>query len=414
MMNTKHLLPALLLACSLPALAQKNFKPGWIVRPNGDTLRGEINYRNWEKNPRSLSFRLKESDEPQTYTVNQLRSFEVTGYDRYLKAEIVKDALPVNVNELTEPGTVRWVSDTVFLRALLIGDRVSLYELVDEKPHYFIKEKGREPEELLFRIYINTGNTSTSTSQYIFRDQLKRFDADDKKFQRQLSQAYYTERDLQKIVRVINGQSTVTDLAQPKGKLFRPYAGLGISYNELRFVGTLNNIGSLRSDAFLGYGIEGGVDMIGSRNMQRLFIRVLARYSNAHFDGTDRSTLFNDHKQFREYKLKMHLLTPMAYFCYNLIPIHGSHLYVGAGAGFNITSYQGNTLVITDETTGEVKYQDHLLDLGSWTTWTLRAGLALRNGWEVSVDWRMGGTYTNYATLYSHNPTTFLFIGKRF
>jgi len=413
-MNTRNLLLAFLLACSVPALAQKNFKPGWIVRLNGDTLRGEINYRNWEQNPKSFTFRLNERDEPHTCNVYQLQSFEVTGYDRYLKAEIVKDALPVNVNELTEPGTLRWVRDTVFLRALLIGERVSLYELVDEKPHYFIREKGREPEELLYRIYLNTGNATTSTIQYIFRDQLKRFGADDKKLQRQINQAYYTESDLQKIVRTINGQGSVTDLNQPKGNLFRPYAGLGVSYNEIQFVGTSNNIGSLHSDPFFGYGIEAGVDMIGSRNMQRLFLRVLARYSNAHYDGTYRRTLFNDHKELREYKLKMHLLTPMAYLCYNLIPIHGSHLYVGVGAGFNITSYQGNTLVITDETTGEVKNQEHLLDLGSWTTWTLRAGFALHNGWELSVDRRMGGTYTNYAMLYSRNPTTFLVLGKRF
>jgi hypothetical protein len=39
------------------SLAQTNYKPGYVVTLKGDTLRGFIDYKEWIKNPKYISFK---------------------------------------------------------------------------------------------------------------------------------------------------------------------------------------------------------------------------------------------------------------------------------------------------------------------------------------------------------------------
>jgi len=49
----KFFSPPLFLAVIAPAVlfAQSNFKSGYIVMPKGDTVKGYIDYREWDNNP---------------------------------------------------------------------------------------------------------------------------------------------------------------------------------------------------------------------------------------------------------------------------------------------------------------------------------------------------------------------------
>ncbi|NJK97917.1 MAG: hypothetical protein HC905_26095 [Bacteroidales bacterium] len=38
------------------AYSQENYIPGYVIE-NGDTLKGFIDYRNWEKNPNQIAFK---------------------------------------------------------------------------------------------------------------------------------------------------------------------------------------------------------------------------------------------------------------------------------------------------------------------------------------------------------------------
>ncbi len=37
--------------------SQKNYLPGYIINNEKDTIKGYINYRNWNINPKKISFR---------------------------------------------------------------------------------------------------------------------------------------------------------------------------------------------------------------------------------------------------------------------------------------------------------------------------------------------------------------------
>ena len=70
-----------------------------------------------------------------------------------MKAAITKDMRPVERSQLRD-ATDTTVSDTVFLRILLEG-KVSLYQLTDNKKvHFYIREEGKDYQELLYKVYL--------------------------------------------------------------------------------------------------------------------------------------------------------------------------------------------------------------------------------------------------------------------
>jgi hypothetical protein len=146
-----------------------------MIKNNGDTIRGTINYKNWEKNPKTISFRTANSAVEETFSINELKEFDITGYDHYLKAIVQKDMRPVNFDASEEDinsVALANIKDTVFLRQLVKGNKISLYELVDSKVHYYVQKGKEEVQELQYRIALRKEQSAYS-QLFIFRDQLK-------------------------------------------------------------------------------------------------------------------------------------------------------------------------------------------------------------------------------------------------
>jgi hypothetical protein len=55
---------SILLLVALPTaiFAQTNFHQGYVVKTNGDTVKGYIDYREWGQNPLSIDFRTNKDD----------------------------------------------------------------------------------------------------------------------------------------------------------------------------------------------------------------------------------------------------------------------------------------------------------------------------------------------------------------
>src|SRR5690349_1932616 len=144
MNNKKLLLFSFLIYFGISVSAQRNYLNGSVVLMNGETLKGMIDYRNWERNPDQVNFKLNEGSVDINYSVDDIRSFEITGHDKYVSAIVMKDMLPVNANSLEIEGVQKMIKDTVFLRSIVSGNKLSLYELIDTKSHYYIQQKDGE------------------------------------------------------------------------------------------------------------------------------------------------------------------------------------------------------------------------------------------------------------------------------
>src|SRR3569833_2202807 len=79
------LLIALFTLLSVTAFAQSNYHSGYVVKNNGDTVKGYIDYREWERTPKSIHFKVVETGkEVQEFDPKTIKVFEINGLERYI------------------------------------------------------------------------------------------------------------------------------------------------------------------------------------------------------------------------------------------------------------------------------------------------------------------------------------------
>lgn len=157
--------PILFLAAVLLALASfsQNFQPATIVTINGKSVDGEINYRNWKKNPSKIQFRKQAAAISETYAVRDLKSFTVGG-DSYVSAIVDVDYRSDNSRTLTNESNIIVRRDTVWLRVLVTGTK-SLYYYFDIADHFYIP-KGETFELLRYKKYIAVTESDGNVYKY--------------------------------------------------------------------------------------------------------------------------------------------------------------------------------------------------------------------------------------------------------
>ena len=61
----------------LPSFGQENYQPGYIVSLAGDTIYGQVDYRNWELNPDKIYFQDESDKVKRSYAPLDIRAFSV-------------------------------------------------------------------------------------------------------------------------------------------------------------------------------------------------------------------------------------------------------------------------------------------------------------------------------------------------
>ncbi|WP_374951695.1 hypothetical protein [Mucilaginibacter sp.] len=208
----KLLKPILLLAifCPIVSFAQSNYKPGYIVTIKGDTLKGFIDYREWDLNPKSINFKQTGTTSAKTVTpadVSYLSINDLESFQKYA-GNISRDE--TMVDRVIGGRDTSFITGDFFLRVMQRGRVIDLFSYTDGiKPRYFY----RAPEdnvihELVYRIYTNGNKTVTENTyiQQLTTIALKANVMDDK-LQNMMDHADYNALELQRLVSKMNGLS---------------------------------------------------------------------------------------------------------------------------------------------------------------------------------------------------------------
>ena len=399
--------------------AQGNYKPGVIVRSSGDTLKGWINYENWRVNPRKIEFRSAMEDKSSVvYSVGDIQYFMIPGEDAYQRAATTVDRRPVRPEVITQETQDSLVQDTVFLRLLVKGPKLNLYELIDEKRHYYIQEPGGKCRELSFRM-VAGDQLGQVYEEDNFRDQLREYIAEnDKAFFRRIGSTRYLSGDLTKVVLAINGAGASSAGAASagvtggNGTVWTPEAAkhtkirteffgtMGAEYAKLSFSG---------DDAVLPQGMNykasvsplfgAGMDILAGRNLNDITIRVEVSYSQHTHKGDRNSTnSLLGYKTYETYTLSQRNITPALSVLYNFRRSATVKFYAGAGVAYNLGTYTENTYTLeSPERPGYDNTQQNYLDLNkNWATVFLRAGTRIGRNLEIGATGQIIGQLTNY------------------
>ena len=140
------------------SFAQDNWVSGYIVTQSKDTTRGQINQSEWDKNPNSIKFRVKEDLPYKQFTYSDIISF-VMAERNFISAKVQSEISPFQKGELSEDPELQLKERNVFLEILIKGDK-SLFQFIDEKgrPNFYI-EKDQSIELLHYKKYF-TWHTS--------------------------------------------------------------------------------------------------------------------------------------------------------------------------------------------------------------------------------------------------------------
>ncbi|WP_266368272.1 hypothetical protein [Tellurirhabdus rosea] len=128
------------------ALAQKGQNAttpaGYIVTQAGDTLRGSIDFLDWDKMPTSIRFRADTAADFRKMSVHEIRSFGIPAVNQ------VYVSRKVTILEVTDrdyhiaPNTL--LNLHVFMQVLLTGPKASVYQMRDgsQNGRFFIEKDG--------------------------------------------------------------------------------------------------------------------------------------------------------------------------------------------------------------------------------------------------------------------------------
>jgi hypothetical protein len=288
----------------------------------GDTLRGQVRYKENLSNPGSVLFKTGPGAAVVTYSTTGLRYMEASGQDPY------------------ERGVLR--GDTVLFRVLVTGAGISLYELDSATSHYYIKEQGSY-SELVYREGLSSDGTRVEENDE-FRNQLKRYAAGAGRpgLEARIEHTNYSRDALVSIVEAINGSTPPADpMSGHSGVVFRPYVMAGVIFARLRQYDASNyGMGvPVRASA---PSAAIGVDLVRNRDRGDF----ASRLEVAYWAGSFSDQILTSNGDYIRYTLKTSTIVPslsaMFYFCRQ----KHLRLYFTAGLGADITSYPSSNYTV--------------------------------------------------------------------
>ena len=398
----KKVFTLLFAGISLSASAQQNFKPAQLVLQSGDSLTGEINYRNWEKNPAAVEFR-RQAESPRVYTLNEIRSFTITGFDRYEHAVVQRTTRPLDPQVLYQANySDTTLTDTALLRTLVLGD-VSLYELVRDRPFYYIRRQDGTLEELRYRIQLQEG-TDNFYTQHIYRDQLlSRLGLDPESAEgRKLKYLPYKEQALTRFVENINARNmgTANAWTTEKPATIRFFAGAGLLFYSLDKNSGSDRVGKISFEENSTSPVfQAGIDIYALRNLQRVAARLELGYSSMEFHGQGEQDYILDVVETNRYDIRMRNITPSLTLLYSFVKSNRTDLFGGFGMGMNISSYQENKLVSSYSDGSPDREREALEFEKSWTTLNAKLGFRLADHYEFNLNYKIGGSFSRHSFL---------------
>lgn len=241
-MHRQALTLLLTLIVSALAYAQSDFKKGYLITLQGDTLYGFIDYKGWTRTPTHFSFKDAAGEKAlRDYTVRDIQKLVIEGYASYERFAVSVSMNEVDYNRFDPASNALYKRDTVFLKLLAQGNNMNLYAYRDKLKDrfYVLVPPATTPVELHRSIEMENQNI---TDVLAYRQQLDEMASPHPTYtphvKALIASASYSENGLVKIVNQINAvPETETAAIKRKDKKGRFFAGAGINYSRITYKG---------------------------------------------------------------------------------------------------------------------------------------------------------------------------------
>jgi hypothetical protein len=404
---------------SLYSNAQR-YMPGYVLQ-NGDTVRGEVDNRNWDVNPTRIQFRTTAA--VSNYSLSDIEGFGIFGLDHYRKRFVRVDMNPVDLTQVRKHVRDSVLHSAFFLRVLVDGDQVDLYELQNFKPHYYIEEGGGGTAlELNYSVSFDEAS-GTVNAYNGFHDQLIRLTAgrpDAKELSNQATRLRYQAGEISKFIRSLNsGNGNYTSPDQENTRLKAQFfIGGGLLFGQMKFTGENRELNSLNFPAEKSVVASAGTDIFLSRDHQALFLRaeLIVSSFRSKGKGTTKSDGGLNQGFENSYEVKQSSVGPAISLNGGIVRGKSVFVYAGLGYRYNFSNTESKFTSI-NKLTGQKTVQENFPEPNdNWGNMYLKIGLIAHRRFELATAFFLAGSYIDYGgtTLRSHPVTCQVFyrIGK--
>lgn len=385
----------IVLLSALPAaiFAQSNYHQGYVLKNTGDTLKGYIDYREWERTPKSIQFKENESDknilefDPQT-----IKAFGITNMEYYISYTGIISMDKTQFPDIPVGLDTNKMLKTIFLKKVTTGKHLTLYQQKDDtKSRFFISERNGPITELKYYQYYSDGSNVIESARY--KGQLiyyiNQFDANDKSLINFAARTQFIENNLKTIVDKINGEGSTVNSTR-RSKEFRLFAGVGVNYTQGLYDDTYYHL----SSATVFPKVNGGLDVFINPNVQQLILRAELSLS---YNNPKLAMPYGEVYSFSQYTLG---ITPQIVF--NVYNKDALKVYIDGGLSFNFSAYSDN--IISFAGTTAVEKSPYKLE-PYWANFPLQAGIVVNKKLEFALTYTGAAAYTKYADLSVANRT---------
>lgn len=179
--------------------SQENFMPGYVIKLDGDTVKGSIDYRNWASNPDKIFFKGESSETLYAYTPTEIRGFRVAD-ELYQSATVEVEVTSDKVNELTTYADLNIEIVTTFLQTVVKGEK-GLYaykNLMGKVQFYYQLDSSYEL--LIHKRYIKeTSSNNIIIENKTYIGQLSTYFQDCRAMMPEINKTRYTKKSLEKM-----------------------------------------------------------------------------------------------------------------------------------------------------------------------------------------------------------------------
>ena len=405
----RSFLTALLIVCSVTVFAQSNYHEGYVIKLNGDTLKGYIDYREWSLSPTSIDFKSNKDDKvSQQFDPTNTKKFEIQGLENYSSYTGLISVDRNRFPDLPDNLDTTKAQASIFIKELVTGHFLSLYSAIDgRKVRYFIKENDGNVEELKYYQYYNDRHEAIERA--VFKGQLiilaRKYRPENTNLAEQASATMFEADPLAKIVSAINGEQNIDRSAHSKN-LARFFVGAGAFIDQTHFTNpNFQQLGDYGSHFYkITAGcvstvpqLDFGVDLFINPNVQKLFFRAEISFTVMSPKISFPLSGILDSEPIDILTLDQFTTSFYPQLVFNLYNSDKIKLYLDAGASLNFSSYANKKF--TQASTGQIDQGEQFYDFNSfWLSLPVGVGVTINKKIDIGVFYYPESKFTSDAT----------------
>lgn len=226
----------LLLLVSTIAIAQTDFKKGYVIDNQNNKVSCYIEDSNWSQNPTEIAYKKTLDSEVIIATLIDIKEAVVEGSSKLVRAKVAIDRSTDNVSNLGFDSRPNFNEETVFLRVVVEGE-ATLYSYINKgTKRYFFSTSNKDIEQLVYKRYKVNGEKIAENNTYK-QQLLSAFNSCETISNSTYQGLRYATSSLEKLFIKYNtclgGEAITYDVAKYKKNLFRLKARVGVDNGSL-------------------------------------------------------------------------------------------------------------------------------------------------------------------------------------